>query len=568
VSAAHDGRSQVVEHAELLADAAFVDTDCAALALGVDTASGLPAAEAARRLARDGPNLLEAPRRPSYVRIAVRQLADPLVGLLLGACAVSIAVGEPTEAAVILAIVVLDALLGFAQEAAAERALLALAGLAPMRAEVRRDGRSLALPAADLVRGDVVTVRDGDRVPADARLLDVQRLEVDESSLTGESFPVAKHVDPVAVGTALAERSSMLFSGTGVTRGSGEAIVVATGVATEMGRIGALAAAAHPPPTPLQRRLAGLSRAMVAIGLAITALLTAGMVLQGSSLREAFLLGVAVAVAVVPEGLAATVTIALAQGARAMAKRGAIVRRLAAVETLGATTVIATDKTGTLTRNELRVARLTPAAGFDERDLLRVAALASSARRLEDGTLAGDPLDAAIVRAAHEHAVTAEEHEPVARWPFDPVRRRETMAYRRADGIEVAVKGAPESVLELATAAAGPLQATLDTWATDGLRVLAVGRRLHPGGIALDDGDDLDDGLELVGLLAVADPLRPTAADAVRRARGAGVATIMVTGDHPLTAASIAREAGIDPVASVHARATPQHWPSPGWRSG
>ena len=241
-----------------------------------------------------------------------------------------------------------------------------------------------------------------------------------------------------------------------------------------------------------------------------------------------------------------------------MARRGAIVRRLAAVETLGATTVIATDKTGTLTRNELGVARLAPAAGFDDRDLLRVAALASSTRTLEDGIVAGDPLDAAIVRAAREQTVPAEEGEPIARRPFDPVRRRETVAYRRAEGIEVAVKGAPESVLALTTAAAGPLQATLDAWAADGLRVLAVGRCMHGPEVALDDSDDFDAGLELVGLLAVADPLRPTAAGAVLRAREAGVATIMVTGDHPLTAAAIAREAGIDPAASVHARATPQ----------
>lgn len=540
-----------------LADPASVRASDVAAALDVEPRAGLRPTEAALRLERDGPNRIAAPSRPRYLRIAARQVTDPLVALLAGACGVSIAVGELTEAAVILAIVVLDAVLGFVQEAGAERALLALADMTPLMAEVRRDGRLVALPAVEVVRGDVLVVREGDRVAADARLLTARGLEVDESVLTGESLPVGKDAEPTAPGRPLAERTSMLFSGTAVTRGEAEAVVVATGAVTEMGRVGALAAQAVSPPTPLQRRLGALSRAMVAIGLAIAALLTLGMLAQGESLRESFLLGVAVAVAVVPEGLAAIITIALAQGARAMARRGAIVRRLAAVETLGATTVIATDKTGTLTRNELHVVGISPAGRYEEEDVLRVAALASRAEARERGVLSGDPFDVAIVRAALERGVATDGGTIVAAQPFDAERRRQTIAHRQADGVEVAVKGAPERVLELAGGADPALRAALDAWAGEGLRVLAVGHRLLAPDAELDRAGELDDGLEVMGLLAVADPLRPATAGAVRRAREAGVRTVMVTGDHPLTAATIARQAEIDPDL-VHARATPE----------
>jgi Ca2+-transporting ATPase len=540
---------------DALADPAAVSADSVSAALEVDPRAGLSADEAARRLAHDGPNLIPGPTRPAYLRIAARQIADPLVALLIGACAVSAAVGELTEAAVIIAIVVLDAVLGFAQEASAERAVLSLADLTPQVASVVRAGGLRAIPAGDVVRGDVLVVREGDRVPADARILDSQALEIDESALTGESLPVGKSAQAAASDSPLAERPSMVFSGTAVTRGEATGVVVATGPQTEMGLVGMLAASAEPPPTPLQRRLAGLSRTMVAIGLAIAVLLTAGMLAQGSSLRDAFLLGVAVAVAVVPEGLAATITIALAQGARAMARRGAIVRRLAAVETLGATTVIATDKTGTLTSNSLRVVGVAPVAGYDETGVLRLAAQASSVRTLDGGELAGDPFDVAIALAARERCGATDDGEPIAERPFDPERARQTVARRSTDGIEVATKGAPERLLALAAGEPSPgLRITLDGWAGKGLRVLAVGRTALPGDAALDG--ELDEGLELAGLIAVADGLRPGIVEAVTQARDAGVRTAMVTGDHPLTAAAIAAEAGLDRT-EVHARATP-----------
>jgi magnesium-transporting ATPase (P-type) len=341
-----------------------------ALALESDELHGLSEAETANRLATFGPNSLRRIQRPSYLRIAVRQLADPLVGLLLAAAAISGLIGERFEAGVIAAIVVLNAVVGFFQEAGAERALLALSRAVELSAAVVRGGHERTIAAAELVRGDLIVVREGDRVPADARVVASEWLAVDESALTGESAAVEKTTVQVSVGTTLAERFSMVYAGTGVTRGRARALVTATGEETELGSIARLASAAKPPPTPLQLRLGALSRFMIVLDVAVMVVLTAGMLLRGASLHEAFLVGVSVAVAAVPEGLAATVTIALAQGARAMAARGAIVRRLVAVETLGSASVIATDKTGTLTVNQLRLVALEPAAGASDQDVL------------------------------------------------------------------------------------------------------------------------------------------------------------------------------------------------------
>ncbi|MGH3115996.1 MAG: cation-transporting P-type ATPase, partial [Gaiellales bacterium] len=271
-------------------DAAYADEPGGvALALESDEVHGLSEAEAVKRLDAFGPNLLHRAARPSYVRIAVRQLADPLTGLLLAAAAVSAVIGEGFEAGVIAAIVLLNAALGFVQEAGAERALLALSHAVELSASVVRDGRERTIPAAELVRGDLIVVREGDRVPADARVVAAERFAVDESALTGESAAVEKTSAQVAAGTTLAERFSMIYAGTGVTRGRARALVTATGEETELGNIARLASAAKPPPTPLQRRLGALSRAMIALGLAVMVVLAAGMLLRGASLHEAFL---------------------------------------------------------------------------------------------------------------------------------------------------------------------------------------------------------------------------------------------------------------------------------------
>jgi Ca2+-transporting ATPase len=270
-------------------------------ALGSEARAGLSEREAIRRLADLGPNEPSRTERPPYLALAGRQFLDPLVALLLAAAGVSAALGDELEAAAIGAIVLLNAVFGFLQEAAAERAVLALRNVFTQLASVIRDGQEREIPAAEVVVGDLLVLREGERVPADARIVSAERLAADESALTGESLPVAKSLDPVAPETPLAERSGMVFAGTAVTRGRATAVVTATGDASELGTISELAAGAERPPTPLQRRLGRLARLMVALGVGVTVVLAAGMVLRGSSLHEAFLVGVAVAVAAVPK---------------------------------------------------------------------------------------------------------------------------------------------------------------------------------------------------------------------------------------------------------------------------
>jgi Ca2+-transporting ATPase len=535
-----------------------------ARALDADLEHGLSDSEAETRLERFGRNELPRARRPAYAAIALRQFTDPLVGLLMGAAVVSALIGERVEAAAIAAIVLLNALLGFFQEARAEGAVLALSDVLERHATVVRSGREREVGVEELVPGDLVALREGERVPADARLIDSAGLAVDESMLTGESVPVDKLTEAAPQSAPLAERSSMVFAGSAVTRGRGRALVTATGSGTELGEIAGLTEQAKPPLTPLQRRVGALTRLMVAFGVAVTLALGGAMLVRGSSLEEAFLVGVSVAVAAVPEGLAATVTIALALGAREMAARGAIARRLTAVETLGSATVIASDKTGTLTENRLRVAEVLPARGRDEHDLLGASALASTARfSSEDGELraVGDPVDAALALAAHElgltPAVLLRNRRLVRELPFDPVRKRMSLLYEEESGSCLYVKGAPEVLIERATdgtADAAAMDAVAEEWASRGLKVLAVAER-RLADAPLDD-DALEHELRLVGLVGLHDPLRNTASAAVSEARSAGLRVEMVTGDHPITARAIGRALDL-PDGAIHARVTP-----------
>jgi Ca2+-transporting ATPase len=512
---------------------------------------GLSSDEASVRMRLYGPNSLQRARRPPYARIALRQLQDPLVALLAAAAGVSLVVGEGLEAAVIATIVVLNAILGFVQEAGAERAVLALGEAVARTATVVRDGRESEIPAAEVVPGDLLLVHAGDRVAADARLVEVSGFEVDESMLTGESVPVAKHTEPIAVDAPPAERESMIFGGTGATRGHAAALVTATGASSEVGRLTELMQGIRRLPTPLQLRLGALARTMAVVGGAITVLLGGVLWAQGAAAEEAFLVGVAVAVAAVPEGLAATVTIALALGARAMAARGAIVRRMAAVETAGQATVICADKTGTLTENRLRVAAISPAPGWTARDVLESAVLASSGG-------ASDPIETAIGEAAVADGLPARRSEAaVLEIPFDAVRKRMTVVLNRPEGRVAFAKGAPELIAERAVddQTRTLLEETAQSWAAEGLRVLAVAKRdLEPGARLNEDGVERE--LVLVGLVALHDPLRQAAAQAVADARADGVGLKMLTGDHPITARAIGASLGLDE-ADVFARITP-----------
>jgi len=536
-----------------------------AVALETDAERGLGSYEAAARLVQDGPNRLTEAAGPPYGAIALRQVADPLVALLVVATVVSAAIGESLEAAAIGLIVVLNAALGFFQEAAAERAIRSLRSAFPRAASVVRDGREQQVPAEELVTGDVVVLREGDAVPADARVVRARGLEVDESALTGESLPVEKRADAVAETAPLADRTSMVFAGTGVTRGRGRAVVTATGMATELGLVAELAGAAMPPPTPLQVRLGKLARVLAAAGVGLTVALAGAMLARGASLHESFLTGVSVAVAAVPEGLLATVTIALALGAGEMARRGAIVRRLAAIETIGEITSACVDKTGTLTENRMRVAAVRPAGARTAADVLAAAALASTAELVDDeGTLrvVGDPVEGAVLLAALEHGLSRrrllESRALVAELPFSSERRRMAAVYDEPDGRRrLFVKGAPEVLLALSAdtrEGRDDLAGSAEAWAEEGFRVLAVAeRRLDPNG-GLDG--DLERELVPVGLVALHDPVRSGVPSALRAAARAGIRVSMLTGDHAATAEAVAGELGLRR-EDVHARVTP-----------
>jgi Ca2+-transporting ATPase len=516
---------------------------------------GLDEVEAAERLGLYGPNRPRGVSRPPYLKLALDQLLDPLVLLLLAASLVSIAIGNRIEGAAIAAILLVNGILGFCQEVSAERAVRSLSQSFTQTAHVVRSGREVAVDADDVVPGDVLVLAEGDRVPADARLVSANAIEVDESALTGESLPVAKHPVPVAAETPLAERTSMVYAGSAVTRGRARALVCATGPSSELGAIERLTAAARPPATPLERRLSRLARQMVGLGVALTVTLAGLLLLRGEPLHEAFLLGVAVAVAAVPEGLAAIVTAALALGGRAMARRGAIVRRLEAIETLGETTVVCSDKTGTLTQNRIHVAALKPAAGRDERELLAAAVLASSARETADG-FSGDPIEVALLEAAAERDLSPSrllaERELLHEIPFDSDRKRMTSVYFEGERRRVFSKGAPEMVAGVCDDPA--MLAAASAWAGEGLRVLAVAAGFSHPESALDD--TVEDGLAPVGVVALHDPLRSTAKEAVAAARAAGIDVRMLTGDHPATARTIGRALGLDDNAVI-ARATP-----------
>ncbi len=542
-----------------------VSTAEVARALHSDPNSGLSEPEARTRLDRVGPNLVEERGRPPYLAIALRQFADPLVALLVVAATVSGLIGEEIEAIAIGAIVLLNALLGFVQELEAERAIISLRETVQRRASVIRDGREHEVAVEDVVPGDLVVLREGERVPADGRIVSAEGLAIDESALTGESVPVDKSPAAVPVDAPLAERYSLALGGTSVTRGRGRAIVTATGTRAEIGAMMALAETAKPPPTPLQRRLSGLTRLMVALGVLITMGLTVIRLVQGASLEEAFLLGVSVAIAAVPEGLAATVTIALALGARRIAARGALTRRLPAVETLGSTTVVASDKTGTLTENRLRVVATAPLRGRREEEVLRTAVLASTAELIEqdgDVRVAGDPVEGAFLLAARERGISPAklrtERSLVHEVPFDADRKRMTLVYEREGEACAFTKGAPEVLLARSRSTEAERKLIEDTersWAARGLRILAVAERRLDSGIPEDD-ELLERELDLVGLVGLQDPLRETAGEAVRQARAAGLRVQILTGDHPLTAGAIARELEL-PEGAVSARVTP-----------
>jgi P-type Ca2+ transporter type 2C len=512
--------------------------------------AGLTAAEAAERLAAEGPNeLFRAGPTPRW-RVFIEQFRGAMVWLLVGACAISALLGEIADGIAIATILILNAIIGFLQESRAERAVLALRSMTAPRARVMRDGHTLVIPAAEVVRGDVLVLEGGDIVAADAHLIEAHALRITEAALTGESEPVRKKVGQLPADTPLAERTDSVFLGTSVATGTATAEVAATGMGTQLGRIAHMLGEAETPRTPLQARLEVVARTLLILCLGVVAVVFALGALRGQPWLELLLTSVSLAVAAVPEGLAAVVTIALAVGVQRMAARHVLVRRLPAVETLGAATVICTDKTGTLTTGVMTVREVW---GPDHQLVLDAGAACCDADLGPDeraGT--GDPTELAILLAAADRGIRRgdieRERPRVEVNPFDSERKR--MSILRADGV-LYVKGAFEVVHErCAETPAGAAEASSDM-ARRGLRVLAIATGKGPE----------EEGLRLLGLVGMADPPRSEAIDGIAAARGAGIRTIMITGDHPATARAIGRELGLlcdgrDPSEVIHARST------------
>ncbi|MHB1474802.1 MAG: cation-translocating P-type ATPase [Dermatophilaceae bacterium] len=556
--------------------------------LGVDPLVGLPASEASSRLAVHGPNRLPRGRRRSPLRTFVDQFRSLLVAVLVGAAVLAAIVGDVKDVIVISVVVVFNAVLGFVQEYRAETSLAALERMLVTRARVRRDGSIIVVDAEELVPGDVVLVEAGDRVPADGRWLVTVDLQIDESAFTGESMPVTKDVLPIPEGVvALADRRCMGFMNTTVTRGRGEIVVTGTGEGSEVGRLAGMLNAAQAPPTPLQREVAHLGRRLTLVAAGAVALVVVLDVVRGLAVDDILLNAVALAVAAIPEGLPAVLTVTLAVGTSQLAKRRAIVKRLSSVETLGATTIICSDKTGTLTVNKMTARRvhaggrsftvsgegyattgvITPDEDSDAVDLerlLTVCALCSDAT-VSDGSAVGDPTEAALVVLAAKGGIEVlserARHPRLGEVPFESATKYMATFHDGGDHIDLYVKGAPDVLLASCSSAATRLgvPSPLDATARDallyanhalgerGLRVLAAASRR----ITHDEWDPAVDPRAHVtelcfeGLVGLADPPRPEARLAIERCRRAGIDVKMITGDHAVTAGTIAAELGI-----------------------
>ncbi|MFN0172702.1 MAG: cation-translocating P-type ATPase [Bryobacteraceae bacterium] len=580
--------------------------------LGTDSAAGLSSREAQARLGRVGPNELETGAAVPAWRRFLAQFRDALVLLLIAAAVISCAVWAveretswPYESLVIFTIVLLNAILGFVQEGKAEKALAALRAMAAPEASVVRDGEQGRLATRELVPGDLLIINEGDTVSADARLIDVVAFQTLEASLTGESVPVHKSPEPVDHTAGIGDRLNMVFAGTAASSGHAKAVVTATGMRTELGKIAGMLRATKSPITPLQRELDRTGK-QLGIAVVVLAAVVVATLLALYGARDAktvvrvLMFGVALAVAAAPEGLAAVVTVVLAMGVQRMARRGAIVRKLPAVETLGSATVIASDKTGTLTRNEMTVRVIVTAAGrvdltgtgyspdgdlrakggeelsgdgrAETDRLLLAAALANNAQLTErDGSwgIQGDPTEAALLVAAQKagivHGAIQTRFPRLAEAPFSSERKRMSTVHQDAESAgerSVFTKGAPGMLLERCTqelsgqgtrpltpARRAQILGVTEALAAEALRTLgAAFRSLDPSDspeTPTVNADEVERDLVFLGLIGMIDPPRPEARAAVEQAKAAGIRPILITGDHPGTALAIARELGI-----------------------
>ena len=565
------------------------------LAAVESTPDGIGSSDAAQRLAAGGSNELVDNGSTSPWRLIWDQISAVMVLILIGAALLSLALGKFLEAGAIGAIVVLFTLLGFFQEYRAEQAIAALRAMAVPIVRTIRDGRTIEIPAADLVPGDVVSLDAGSIVPADLRLIEAANLRIEEATLTGESEPSDKQTDPIdRDDLALGDRTCMAYSGTQVAAGRGVGVVVMTGMNTELGRIATLLQGVEADATPLQARLDSVGKQLALVGLGVAVLVVIMGALGGESFSDLVLTAISVAVAVIPEGLPAVVTFTLAIGSQRMLRREALIRKLPAVETLGSVTVICSDKTGTLTQNRMTVTVLDTADAeltFEANDTPSTAQLSDGAQVMlaamvlcndgrldvdDDGepTLIGDPTETALLRLAHDAGVDVADLRAaiprIAENPFDSGRKRMSTVHAPLSGASdvvsalpqdrpvAFVKGAIDGLVERATGVwttDGPipldaawrdrLLAANERMAASGRRVLGVAYRTDEPEAAEDLGEHAENDLVLLGLVGIIDPPRSEVRDAVAVCRAAGIRPVMITGDHPLTARAIATELGI-----------------------
>ncbi|MBE7196534.1 MAG: cation-transporting P-type ATPase [Parafilimonas terrae] len=539
-------------------------------AFGTSMHAGLTDAEARQRRAKAGANVIAPKKRAGKLSLLLHQFASPVVYLLAAAGGLSLSFGDWREAVAVIAVLAVNTGLGFFTELRAVRSVEGLRALGTRSTRVRRDGHTRVLPAEDLVPGDIVLVEGGDAVPADIRLVEASNLGADESTLTGESVPVDKSVDPVAAQARLAERSSMLFRGTLVVRGSGMGVVVATGPATELGGISRLVEQAEPDGSPLERRLQRLSGQMVCVVLTVAVILAGLGIATGKDLRLMTEASIALAVAAIPEGLPIVATLALARGMWRMARKNALIEHLSAVETLGATTLILTDKTGTLTENRMTVRQLSLPSGQDDQAarglhaaseaerLLRAAVLCNDASLGSGaGEGSGDPMEQALLQAGRsaglDRATVLRDRPMIRKRAFDAATRLMATGHALGSHYLVVVKGAPEAVLAASRRIGdGERDRPLDDGGRDlwrrrveelgagGLRVIACAERT----VDAMDVHPFEE-LTFLGLAGLEDPAREDVPEAMAACRDAGIRAVMVTGDHAVTARSIALAVGL-----------------------
>jgi len=535
---------------------------------------GLTSAEAQERIQKNGKNKLNEAKKDSIFKQILKQISDPMIIILLVAAAVSgvLAVlegGSIADVIIILAVVVINAVLGVYQESKAEKAIEALQEMSAATSKVLRDGKVCIVRSEELVVGDVVLLEAGDSVPADGRLIENASLKIEEAALTGESVPVTKFIDLIDLkdpsgNVALGDRKNMVYMGSTVVYGRGVAVITATGMDTEMGKIADALARAEEGKTPLQIKMAQLSKTLTWLVLGISVIILAVQLLRADSINtkvviDSFMVAVSLAVAAIPEGLAAVVTVVLSIGVTNMSRRSAIIRKLTAVETLGCAQIICSDKTGTLTQNKMTVVDF---FGSDENHLAQAMALCCDAEMAEDGSVTGEPTEVALVAWAGKLGMKKyalkEENPRVGEAPFDSNRKMMSTVHQTANGIVQYTKGAPDVVLGLCThylKDGQPVPMTDEfmaeitsankAMADRALRVLACAERTYTEMPASTEPAALEQRLCFVGLSGMIDPVRPEVKVAIEQCHSAGVRAIMITGDHVDTAVAIATELGI-----------------------